>query len=54
MGAALFDDLVGEAEQRERRGKTEYPCGFVADDQIDFCRLFDWYRRPSRLIIVSA
>ena len=38
---ALFDHLVGAAEQRNGKRQTERLRGLEVDDQLDFCRLLD-------------
>ena len=38
---ASLDDLVGEAEERQRQGQAERSCGFQIDDQLEFRRLLN-------------
>ena len=40
--AALFDHLVGAAEQRQRNGKTERLGGLKIDVQFDVGDLLNW------------
>src|SRR6266446_1823994 len=40
--AALFDHLVGAAQQRLRNGEAESLGGLEVKDQLDFGRLHDW------------
>ena len=38
---ALFDDLVGCREQRQRHGKAKGPRSLRVDDELEFVRLYD-------------
>ena len=47
----LLDDLIGAAEQRERKCQTECPRSFEIDDKLHSCGLLD--RKVSWLLAVE-